>query len=86
LSSLKLLNTGDISMAFGQEENTSEINLPGTYTTPDGTKELTVIHNAAADALVRMGWIRKADAEGQDAPDPERTPAMAAEQSVKKGK
>ncbi len=73
-------------MAFGQEENTGNINLPGTYKDPQSGEELTVIHNAAADALVRMGWVRQADPEGTEAPDPTLTPAMAAERAVKKGK
>jgi hypothetical protein len=71
-------------MAFGQEENSDQINKPGVYKTPDGTKELTVIHNAAADALVRMGWVRQ-EVEGEQAQDPNLTPGMAAEKSVKKG-
>lgn len=73
-------------MAFGQEENSGNISLPGTYKSPDGEKELHVVHNAAADALVRMGWVRQDDAEGVEAPNPNLTPAMAAEQAVTKGK
>lgn len=73
-------------MAFGQEENTGSINLPGTYKDPQSGKEVSVIHNAAADALARMGWVRQADPEGVEAPNPELTPAMAAEKAVKEGK
>lgn len=73
-------------MAFGQEENTGNINLPGTYKDPQSGKELHVIHNAGADALARLGWVRQADAEGVEAPNPELTPAMAAEKALNAAK
>lgn len=72
-------------MAFGQEENAGNINRPGVYKDPQSGVESTVIHNAAADALARMGWIRQEDAPDAPASDPTLTPAMAAEKEVKKG-
>jgi hypothetical protein len=55
----------DDQIGIGNEGNPSGVNEPGLYFDPESEKELTVSHNAAADALVRMGWVRvQFDAEG----------------------
>ena len=45
-------------IGIGNEGNTSTINEPGLYFDPVSEKEETVFMTAAADALVRMGWVR----------------------------
>lgn len=45
-------------IGIGNEGNTSQVNEPGLYFDPVSEKESEVFHNAAADALVRMGWVR----------------------------
>lgn len=52
-------------MALGQEQNTGEINYPGTYKDPQSGAVLTVTMEAGADALARLGWIRQDD-EAED--------------------
>ena len=55
----------DDQIGIGNEGNPAGVNEPGLYFDPESEKELTVSHNAAADALVRMGWVRvQFDAEG----------------------
>ena len=44
-------------MALGSEQNSGDINLPGTYKDPVSGAELTVSMEAGADALVRLGWV-----------------------------
>lgn len=54
----------------GQTELTGDIHDPrdpnpaGTYKDPQSGAESTVTMSAGADALVRMGWVRIADIEG----------------------
>jgi len=45
-------------IGVGNEGNTSQVNEPGLYFDPVSEKESEVFHTAAADALVRMGWVR----------------------------
>lgn len=47
----------DDQIGIGNEGNTANINYPGVYYDPASEKELEVFHTAAADALVRMGWV-----------------------------
>lgn len=60
-------------MALGQEQNTGEINYPGTYRDPRSGAELSVTMEAGADALARMGWVRLEDAEPNQTKIPEKT-------------
>ena len=56
-------------IGIGNEGNTSQVNEPGLYFDPVSEKESEVFHNAAADALVRMGWVRvEFDDEGNRLP------------------
>lgn len=56
-------------IGVGNEGNTSQVNEPGLYFDPQSEKELEVFHTAAADALVRMGWVRiMFDEEGNRLP------------------
>lgn len=56
-------------IGVGNEGNTNLINEPGLYFDPQSEKELEVFHTAAADALVRMGWVRvEFDDEGNRLP------------------
>lgn len=64
-------------MAFGQEQNTGKINEPGVYRDPESGKELEVSMEAAADALVRLGWVR------QETPVVEEEAKKADKKSVK---
>lgn len=54
----------------GQTELTGDLhdprepNDPGTYKDPESGAESTVTMPAGADALVRMGWVRIADLQG----------------------
>lgn len=66
-------------IGIGREGNTAHINEPGLYFDPVSEKESEVFHTSAADALVRMGWVRvmfkdtgKVDEEGK--PIMERLP------------
>lgn len=43
-------------MALGTEQNTNDINEPGFYKDPQSGEVLEVMHEAGADALVRLGW------------------------------
>lgn len=45
-------------IGVGNEGNTSTVNEPGLYFDPVSEKEEEVFMPAAADALVRMGWVR----------------------------
>lgn len=72
-------------MAFGQEENTNAVNTGGRYKDPQSGKELEVVHNAGADALVRLGWVRVGDAASGPT-NPDHTPAQAAEAAAKADK
>ena len=38
------------------EQNTGQINVPGTYKDPESGEVLSVVMAAGADALVRLGW------------------------------
>ena len=56
-------------IGVGNEGNTSKVNEPGLYFDPESEKEIEVFHRAAADALVRMGWVKvEFDAEGNRLP------------------
>lgn len=72
----------DDQIGIGNEGNTVKINEPGVYFDPESEKELEVFHNAAADALVRMGWVRvNFDENGKRLPTlagrrPEDTPEI----------
>lgn len=56
-------------IGVGNEGNTNKINEPGLYFDPQSEKESEVFHTAAADALVRMGWVRvEFDDEGNRLP------------------
>lgn len=56
-------------IGVGNEGNTSTVNEPGLYFDPVSEKESEVFHYAAADALVRMGWVRVMfDEEGNRLP------------------
>lgn len=48
-------------MAFGSEQNSGKINLPGVYKDPQSGAILTVTMETGADALARLGWERIAD-------------------------
>ena len=54
----------DDQIGVGNEGNTSKVNEPGTYFDPESEKEIEVTHPAAADALVRMGWVMIRDEHG----------------------
>lgn len=43
------------------EQNTGDINYPGTYQDPQSGAILTVTMEAGADALARLGWVRIED-------------------------
>lgn len=45
-------------IGVGNEGNSSTVNEPGLYFDPVSEKEEEVFMTAAADALVRMGWVR----------------------------
>ncbi len=45
-------------IGIGNEGNTSKVNEPGLYFDPQSEKEIEVFHTAAADAVVRMGWVK----------------------------
>lgn len=45
-------------IGVGNEGNSSTVNEPGLYFDPVSEKEEHVFMHAAADALVRMGWVR----------------------------
>lgn len=60
----------DDQIGVGNEGNSSQVNFPGTYWDPQSNKESEVFHNAAADALVRMGWVMIRDADGNEVEDP----------------
>lgn len=56
-------------IGVGNEGNTSIVNEPGLYFDPVSEKEEEVFMPAAADALVRMGWVRvEFDEEGNRLP------------------
>jgi hypothetical protein len=59
-------------MALGQEQNSGEINYPGTYRDNASGAELTVTMEAGADALARLGWVRLEDAEPNQTKVPEK--------------
>ena len=68
-------------IGVGNEGNTSKVNQPGTYFDPESENETTVFHTAAADALVRMGWIMIKDRDGNKVENrfslrPEDTPEV----------
>lgn len=54
----------DDQIGVGNEGNSNQVNFPGTYYDPQSQKQSEVFHNAAADALVRMGWVMIKDAQG----------------------
>lgn len=45
-------------IGVGNEGNTSQVNEPGVYWDPVSDKTEEVFFRAAADALVRMGWVQ----------------------------
>lgn len=73
-------------MALGQEQNSGEINYPGTYKDPASGAELTVTMEAGADALARLGWVRLEDAEPNQTKVPEKTPSTKPNPSGAKAK
>lgn len=71
----------DDQIGVGNEGNTATINMPGLYFDPQSEKELEVFHTAAADALVRMGWVKVnfepvLDKEGNPKLEKDGTPKM----------
>lgn len=48
----------------GDLHDPSKPNEPGTYKDPESGAESTVTMGAGADALVRMGWTRIKDLQG----------------------
>lgn len=53
------------------EQNTGQVNQPGTYRDPQSGAESTVSKDAGADALVRLGWVRV-----QEAAQPKKLPRL----------
>lgn len=71
------------------EQNTGDINYPGTYQDPQSKAILTVTMEPGADALVRLGWVRIEDEEVTETYQEGQTESKSKkkqEKTTKKGK
>lgn len=68
------------------EQNTGDINYPGTYQDPQSKAILTVTMEPGADALVRMGWVRIEDEDVKETYKEGETLSKSKSKQIKKGK
>lgn len=68
------------------EQNTGDINYPGTYQDPQSKAILTVTMEAGADALVRLGWVRIEDEDVTVTYKEGETPSKSKSKQIKSKK